>query len=273
MKRSVKESLKGVTPSFVRTAFHSVRVAALRGYYYLFHLSHTGDKFSCNYCGSSHSAFLPDGAGFEVIDRLQVRNAGIRENCLCPKCLSKDRERTIKLFIEKQLQLEPQMSVLHMAPEKNLSRWLAQQSKSYFDGDLNPKHASHIVDITNIPFDEGTFDAVICNHVLEHIPDDILAMGELYRVLKPGGWAILQVPIGMALDSTYEDMSITTEADREVHFGQFDHVRIYAMDYVDRLRSVGFRVDVIPPSQYLDEKEIEQYSLLRDEEIFLCRKG
>ena len=274
MTRSVKEKLKSIVPPFIIGGFHQVRVLLLRLYYFIFHITHPGKRFSCNYCGSSHSRFLADGAGFEVIERLEVRNAGIRENCLCPKCLSKDRERTIKLFIERKLWLNKRSKVLHMAPEKNLSRWIfSEAGDGYFDGDLNPKHASMVIDVTKIQFEDNYFDAVLCNHVLEHIPDDRLAMSELFRVLKPNGWAILQVPIGMALKSTYEDDSVQTEADREIHFGQFDHVRIYGMDYVERLKSVGFSVDVVPPSAYLSEEEIKQFALLEDEEIFLCKKS
>jgi predicted SAM-dependent methyltransferase len=100
------------------------------------------------------------------------------------------------------------------------------------------------IDLTQIPFPNSTFSAIICNHVLEHIPNDRAAMAELFRVLKPDGWAMLQVPISFHLAATYEDFSITDPMDRERAFGQNDHVRIYAMDYVDRLKQAGFAVNL-----------------------------
>ena len=100
------------------------------------------------------------------------------------------------------------------------------------------------MDLAHIPFPDGTFDAIICNHVLEHIVDDLKAMAELHRVLKPGGWSILQVPISLSLRTTYEDFSIATPKEREEAFGQNDHVRIYGQDYVSRLERAGFKVNV-----------------------------
>jgi len=100
------------------------------------------------------------------------------------------------------------------------------------------------IDLTQIPIPNSTFNAIICNHVLEHIPNDRRAMAELFRVLKPGGWAMVQVPISLYLVATYEDFSITDPMDRERAFGQNDHVRIYAMDYVDRLKQAGFAIEL-----------------------------
>ncbi len=100
------------------------------------------------------------------------------------------------------------------------------------------------MDITAITFPDHFFDSIICNHVLEHIIDDGKAMSELYRTLKPGGWAVLQVPMSLTLKSTYEDFSITTSTAREEAFGQWNHVRIYAADYHDRLEKAGFKVSV-----------------------------
>jgi len=134
---------------------------------------------------------------------------------------------------------------LHVAPEPQLEPVLRSQSSiDYLTADIAANKAMVQMDITDIPFPDNSFDAIICNHVLEHIIDDSMAMAELYRTLKPGGWAILQVPLSLKLKHTYEDHSITTEAGREEAFGQADHVRIYARDYRDRLEKVGVIVNV-----------------------------
>jgi ubiquinone/menaquinone biosynthesis C-methylase UbiE len=112
------------------------------------------------------------------------------------------------------------------------------------------------VDLTKIPFPNSTFNAIICNHVLEHIPNDRAAMAEFFRVLKPDGWAMLQVPISFHLAATYEDFSIIDPMDRERAFGQNDHVRIYAMDYVDRLKQAGFAVDLFDTMKIMVERTI-----------------
>jgi predicted SAM-dependent methyltransferase len=114
----------------------------------------------------------------------------------------------------------------------------------YVSADLSREDVDLNFDLTRIPLPNATFNAIICNHVLEHIPNDRGAMAEFFRVLKPDGWAILQVPISLCLAATYEDFSITDPMDRERAFGQSDHVRIYAMDYVDRLKQAGFVVEL-----------------------------
>ncbi len=126
------------------------------------------------------------------------------------------------------------------------------------------------MDITDIQFPENSFDAIICNHVLEHVIDDYKAMTELHRVLKPGGWAILQVPISLSLDKTYEDFSITTARGREEAFGQDDHVRIYAKDYASRLEQAGFKVNVFNWDAVAGSfgGSSNKYGLNEDEQIY-----
>jgi SAM-dependent methyltransferase len=134
--------------------------------------------------------------------------------------------------------------VLHVAPEQPfIKRFRKMKNLDYTTADLLSPLADIKLDIQDTPFEQDTFDVVICNHVLEHVEDDIKAMGEIFRILKPGGWAILQVPIAWNRDFTYEDPLITTPLEREKHFGQYDHVRFHGADYPDRLRSVGFSVD------------------------------
>jgi predicted SAM-dependent methyltransferase len=137
--------------------------------------------------------------------------------------------------------------LLHVAPEAKLGAWLRSRPGLHYstaDSDSTRHNVDLHLDLTSIPFPDSTFDAIICNHVLEHILDDTKAIAELFRVLRRGAWAILQVPISPAIDATYEDFSITDSAGRERAFGQHDHVRIYAMDYVDRLKQAGFAVEL-----------------------------
>lgn len=168
------------------------------------------------------------------------------------------------------------LRLLHVAPEPNLSKKLGQLKQlDYLTADISGRNVMVRMDITAIGYPDAHFDAIICNHVLEHIIDDRQAMRELYRVLQPGGWAILQVPLSQRLTATFEDPSVTSEADRERVFGQKDHVRIYADDYQDRLRSVGFDVH---PFQWWTAGEPFggariRYGLLQDETLFVVKKS
>lgn len=164
----------------------------------------------------------------------------------CPICGSLERTRLLYLYLKHCTDfLQRPQRVLHFAPEPMIEK-LARPvlGSGYTTADLCPYGLMIKVDITDIQFPDNTFESIICCHVLEHIPDDRKAMRELYRVLKPGGWAILQVPISLVLEKTYEDFSITSEAAREQAFGQYDHVRLYARDYKGRLEEAGFKVTI-----------------------------
>jgi SAM-dependent methyltransferase len=171
-------------------------------------------------------------------------------------------------------------TLLHFAPEKFLySLFSKMPDLDYIPCDLFPelfmykgKTEIRRVDITAIPFPDNTFDVILCNHVLEHIPDDRKAMRELHRVMKPDGWAILQVPINYKLEETYEDFSITSEAGRKEAFGQKDHVRWYGKDYKNRLSSVGFTVNEDSFVQNFSESERFKYGFREGELIYFCKK-
>jgi predicted SAM-dependent methyltransferase len=160
------------------------------------------------------------------------------------------------------------MKLLHIAPEANLQKYLKTQSIKYLSADLNSPLAEIKMDITDINFPSEYFDAIICNHVLEHIIDDKKAMMELFRVLKVGGWSILQVPYSPVLHKTYEDTAIVTAQEREHHFGQFDHVRIYGNDYINRLISVGFTVE----TKKVESVKANKFALNVNETIFFAKK-
>jgi len=127
------------------------------------------------------------------------------------------------------------------------------------------------MDITYIPYKHNSFDVILCNHVLEHVVEDQKAIRELFRVLTPGGWAILQCPIDSQRAKTFEDPSITAPHDRARAFGQHDHVRIYGRDYKERLEKAGFTVKVDNYARDLDINVVRKYGL-KDEEIHFCTK-
>jgi SAM-dependent methyltransferase len=181
-----------------------------------------------------------------VIKNNEIVGSGYRENARCPICGSFDRERLIYLYLLNKTDIFKKPNrLLHIAPENKLKERLQSEVNiDYFTSDISKKDVMVQMDLMNIPFSDKYFDGIICNHVLEHIDDDKKSMSELFRILKPGGWAILQVPISLKLKKTYEDASITTNRAREEAFGQEDHVRIYAEDYQDRLTQAGFKVNV-----------------------------
>jgi len=127
-------------------------------------------------------------------------------------------------------------------------------------------------DICNLPFKENEFDVILCNHVLEHIPDDTMAMQELFRVLKPKGMAILQIPQDLSLETTFEDHTITDKKERAIIFGQYDHVRVYGRDYFNKLRDIGFTVEEVDYTATLSNKDITKYCLAKGEIIPVCFK-
>lgn len=142
----------------------------------------------------------------------------------------------------------------------------------YTTTDLNSPLADVKADICDLPFDDNSYDVIFCNHVLEHIPDDQKAMKELYRILRPGGMGIFQIPQDLNRETTFEDDSITDKAERARIFGQYDHVRIYGRDYFDKLRSVGFKVEEVDYTSTLSEEEIDQYRLAKGEILPLVSK-
>jgi ubiquinone/menaquinone biosynthesis C-methylase UbiE len=142
----------------------------------------------------------------------------------------------------------------------------------YLTTDLNSPLADVKADICNLPFKDNEFDIILCNHVLEHIPDDTKAMEELYRILKPGGFGVFQIPQDLNRETTFEDDSINDKKERAKIFGQYDHVRIYGRDYFDKLRSVGFKVEEVDYTARLSEDEIIKYCLAKGEIIPVVKK-
>ena len=204
--------------------------------------------------GSSYRKFLPYGY------------QKIRENALCPGTLSLERHRLLWLFLERETKFfEKASKVLHIAPEQPLYKKFKQfKHWEYKTCDLNSPLAEIKADICNLPFENNSYDLVLCNHVLEHVLNDKLAIRELFRVLKKGGVLIAQVPLDLNRKMTFEDPSVIDKAERKKVFGQYDHVRIYGKDYFDLLDSAGFKSHCISFTEKLSKHEIKKFSLQTD---------
>ena len=196
-----------------------------------------------------------------------------RHHGYCPRCNSKARHRRVWLYLRERTNLfNDQTRLFEVSPKYSLSRRLVRMSNiEYMTGDIviRPNVALKM-DLTAAPLRSCSFDAVICQHVLEHIEDDRSAMAEIYRILRPGGWALISVPLRLD-EPTYEDASIVAPADRKSAFGENTHVRFYGSDLLDRLADAGFVVSLDRASD-LDEDTKRRHGLLDDENILLCRK-
>ena len=197
-----------------------------------------------------------------------------RPNVLSPSTLSLERHRLLWLYLKNETDFfSASKSVLHFAPEQCfLNRFRALKNLDYTTTDLESPIADVKADICNLPFEDNSYDVILCNHVLEHIPDDTKAMQELYRILKPGGYGIFQIPQDLNREKTFEDNSITDKKERAKIFGQYDHVRIYGRDYFDKLRFIGFKVNEADYTASLSDEEIAKYCLAKGEIIPVVSK-
>jgi hypothetical protein len=220
---------------------------------------HRGTAVTCPLCGHSFSGFKPDWN---------------RPGALCWRCGSQERHRALWLYLERHPgMLGEARSLLHFAPEWCLERRLRQvPGLRYVTTDLDPGKGELRLDITRLQLEEGAFDAIICSHVLEHVEDDRAAIGELYRVVAPGGWVIVMVPLDPRRDETYEDEAVRTPDAREREFWQHDHVRLYAPDIAERLGAPGFAVARERVALELGSALAARYGLLESDDIFVCRR-
>lgn len=216
-----------------------------------------GDAVFCNLCGGTFKAF---------------RAFNGRPSARCPACRSLERHRLVWSVFEDQHLLDQPIRLLHIAPEPQLSKRLAAiPHVDYVSGDLMDKEVMMRIDVTRIDLQDASFDAVICSHVLEHVDDADAAMTELLRILTPGGWAILDTPVDWERENTYEDQSLTSHAERQAAFGQWDHVRIFGRDFPDLLRKAGWQVSLEQPFQG-QEAEARQIGVKPGSLMILGRK-
>ena len=226
-----------------------------------------GIKVKCPICGWKGAEFLP----------CSVDN---RKNARCPRCNSFERHRLYFIFLKQILINDRSLKVMHVAPEDGVSRLFQSYNNiDYLSVDLNPDRAMKKEDLTDMSFINDMFDFIFCSHVLEHIKDDKSAMRELYRVLKPGGSAVVQVPMGEQ-EKTLEDPKIISPEDRLKFYGQSDHVRLYGRDYKSKLEESGFIVEEIRFIETLPNEDVKKFALLPNNGkcveaegfIYLCKK-
>lgn len=237
-----------------------IRLSYLARPIFAFYLQ--GQRYIDPIDGRSFRTFLPYGYEKQ------------RPNVLSPSTLSLERHRLLWLYLKNETNFFTEhLKVLHFAPEQCfLKRFRQLKNLDYTTTDLLSPIADVKADICNLPFEDNSYDVILCNHVLEHIPNDTKAMKELYRVLKPNGWGIFQIPQDLNRAKTFEDDSITDQNERAKIFGQYDHVRVYGRDYFDKLRSVGFKVDEVEYTSMITKAEINKYRLVEGEIIPLVYK-
>ncbi len=225
-------------------------------------LFYRGNKFLDPINGKLYRTFLPYG---------YVKQ---RENALSPGTFSLERHRLLWLYLNNETEFfTKKIKVLHIAPEQCFYKLFKNlKNINYTTFDLNSPLADIKGDICKMPFEKNSFDYILCNHVLEHINDDKKAMMEIFRVLNVNGTAILQVPVNLNNKTTLEDNSITNKQERIEKFGQYDHVRLYGLDYFKRLQNIGFEVDQIKYASKFNDNEVLKYSINRNEVIPVCKK-
>ena len=241
--------------------------------HYLQHVSHfflrifslflRGNKFEDPINGKTYRKLLPYG-------RLKPR-----ENAIAPDSLSLERHRLMWLFLKNKTNFfTDNLKFLHIAPEYCFIKiFKGMKNLDYLTADLISPWADVRMDVHDIPFEENTFDVVICNHVLEHVDDADKVMKEFYRVMKSGGWGIFQVPIDYNNSVTIEDRSVTDPRERERLYWQSDHLRLFGRDYGEKLTAAGFKVTESNFINEIDPKLVERYALDKNEIVYYCQKN
>jgi len=220
-------------------------------------VKYVGMSRYCPICGSYFRRFKPCG----------------RPDCICLNCGARERHRLVWRFFQSHTDLfgSPPTKMLHIAPEPFFEEaFKAEENIQYLSGDLDGEKAMERVDVTEIEYPDETFDTIYASHVLEHVPEDKRAMRELHRVLAPGGWAVLQVPI--TAEETFEDPSVADPDERERLFGQWNHVRRYGPDYRDRLEDAGFHVTAYSAREVVGEDNIRKMGIDESEDVYCCQK-
>ena len=244
---------RGAVPGRFKPLAKSARQSVLR-------LRYRGDGVVCPCCGGRFREFRTAGLGAK------------RTGAMCPGCGSWERHRLLWLFLEERTSLlRERVELLHIAPEPVMQRrFRAMANVRYTSIDLTSPLADLPMDVTDLVFADGYFDAVICVHVLEHVEDDARAMREINRVLRPGGRAFVISPI--KLETTLEDPAAVSPGERERLYGKRDRVRLYGLDLRDRLARAGFDVEVVPFAAELDASVVERHGLLTSEDVYVARK-
>jgi SAM-dependent methyltransferase len=223
-----------------------------------------GNNVECPVCEKSFRKFLSYGS-----------TIAHRENVLCPYDLTLERHRLMWLYLRDFTNFfkEENLKVLHIAPEQCFhKKFKTQKNLNYITGDLVSPIADLHFDLHNIPLENDQFDVIFCNHVMEHVEDALQCMRELYRVMKPDGWGIMQVPQDFNRETTFEDPNIVTPEDREKYYWQKDHVRLFGKDYPNWLEKAGFKVAVFEKEKHFSEELVNRYRLQKNEILYIVKK-
>lgn len=224
-----------------------------------------GKGRQCTICNSKRRRFLPYGYG------------KVREDALCPSCLSLERHRLLWHYLmhNHSDRFAAQQTILHIAPEVCLMRQFKKiytsNPKSYITADLESPLADMHFDVQQIPIEDNSVDIIICNHLLEHVESDHKALTEMYRIMRSGGLGIMLAPIDYSREVTYEDNTITDPKQRAELFGQYDHRRVYGLDYLNRLSAAGFEAEEIDYAATFTESERTLHSFGCDK-LYIVRK-
>ena len=225
---------------------------------------YNGSQFEDPIDGRTYRRLLPYG---------RVRT---RTNALSPHTLSLERHRALWIYLKEYTDFfSASYRMLHMAPEYCfIKRFKSIESLDYVTGDLDSPWADHHFDVHSIPFEDESFDIIMANHLMEHVDDDRAVLSEFYRVMKPGGWGILQVPIDWTNPATEEDRSITDPVELERLYWQRDHLRLYGFeDYPSRLRDAGFTVEIVNMKDVLGASRYDRYALGGEQWVFVVKKS
>jgi len=244
-------------------------------------LNKKGDKHKCYICGNTFKNFTKYHGGIKNIPEFRLKLDLVdsdRDNFGCPYCPAYDRERHLFMYFDKLNFWKelPHFQILHFAPEVNLSKNIELLNPiNYIKADFNPSHVGiKKIDATNIPYETNTFDLIICNHVLEHIPDYLKAISEIHRVLKLGGIAILQTPYSKLLSKNFEDVNINNDSLRDFFYGEKDHYRIFSEPhFLSDLKKVGFNLKIIRHKELFDDKTSYYYGVSNKEDLIQVIKS
>jgi len=220
-----------------------------------------GNKVECPICGKHYKKFMPYG------------NKGLK-NRMCPNCLSLERHRLLWIYLKNYSDFfTKEYDFLHFAPEQPfLKTFKNLKNLNYKTADIISPIAELRLDIMDTKLPDNSYDIVFANHVLEHVSNDIDAMKEIYRIMRPNGWAILQVPINPNYQTTDEDLTVTDPKEREKRFGQYDHLRFHGLDYPKRLQTAGFKVKEFSVKNNFSDSEIERMRLDNNEILYVAIK-
>ncbi len=219
-------------------------------------------KAECNICGWQGKSFLNQDAGCGRIIKKSI----------CASCESHSRHRLMFIYLNKIIPKNKIIKILHVSPELSLQKFIqARNNSDYLSIDIDPSMAMQAENLEKMSFSDNQFDLIICSHVLEHVKNDKLAIAEIFRVTKKNGIAIISVPIDIHRAETYEDENIKSPEDRTKHFWYQDHLRLYGLDFPNKLGSAGFKVNTHYSDRELRKRFMKLHGLVKGQ-IYFCYK-